>query len=107
MPVAIDPKKSYSLKEIISLELIPHVKSYNVLYQMATYPQEIKNPFYGSVKRNGQKDEREMIIKRFPCQETTMIALKVEDNPDRAGKKINGKMTIKGEELQKFLALNA
>lgn len=107
MTTTIDPQKEYSLKEIIDMQLIPQVDSYNILYQMATYPQEVVNPFFGSVKRSGMKDERERIVKRFPCSETTMTSIKVKDNPARAGKKINAKMLILGEEIQKFLALNS
>lgn len=86
----IDPEREYSIQEVADAELIPHVTTYSKVYGLltVTVPNEEKSG------RN----------KRVPATETTADHIKAI-NPTPWGK-ISGKLSVKGEELIKFLDIH-
>jgi hypothetical protein len=87
----INPDKGYTLKEIISEKLIPKVKGYSALYKLITVLTPSKKNLLG--------------VTRSLVKETSNTKIKAthSGNP---WNKINGKITVEGKEIIKFLKLN-
>ena len=87
----IDPKKQYTINEVVDQRLIPGIEGYTGLYNLLT----VKVPATtGKLKH-----------KRAPATETTKTTIKADESL-KPWNKISSKIMVKGEEIIKFLKIH-
>lgn len=87
----IDPKKEYSIQEVLDEKLIPGVTGHTAMYNLLT----VKVP----------SDKGKLKRKRLPATETTKTTIKADES-HKPWNKISNKIMVKGSEIIKFLKIH-